>query len=390
MTLRIAYLLRNLSRNPLRTLLTLAAVAMPVMILVLSTAVISGINRFLDNSVKQLRLVVTQKASIANPLPLGHRLKIESLDPERKDLVAVCGMRYLGGTVEGVQQPLSTLAVEHDTFPLVYPEQLATPEEREAWFRDRQALVAGRSTAAQMGWRVGDKVTIRASVPPYTPMEFRVISTAPQAADDITLFCRLDYVQEEIRRADMLPDIVSLFFVKCGSDAALDRLRVAIDQLFAGSVDETLTQHEKAFMSEFIRQQFDLPTNLSILSAVTIFVAVMAAMNTMGMNFRDRLSEFATLKSLGFRSRWVFALMQTESVLLCALGGLIGAGAPYIAFTYTPLRNYKLPVIQALEIAPQVCLYGILISVAIGVVAAAPPALAAARTRVVDAFRVLE
>lgn len=390
MILRLSYLFRNLSRNPLRTILTLAAVAMPVMILVLSTAVISGINRFLDNSVKQLRLVVTQKASIANPLPLGHRAKIEAIDPDRADLVAVCGMRYLGGAVDGVQHPLSTLAVEPDTFPLVYPEHLTTPGEKEAWDRDRQALIVGRSTAAQMGWKVGDKVTIRASVPPYTAMDFHVISTATQAVDDVTLFCRLDYLQEEVRRTDMVPDIVSLFFIKCKSDGGLDRMRSAIDKQFAGSVDETLTQHEKAFMSEFIRQQFDLPTNLSILSAVTIFVAVMAAMNTMGMNFRDRLSEFATLKSLGFRSRWVFALMQTESVLLCTLGGVIGAGSPFIAFTYTPLKNYKLPVIQSLEIAPIVCVYGILISIAIGIVAAGPPSLAAARTRVVDAFRTLE
>lgn len=388
--LRLSYLIRNLSRNPLRTALTLAAVAMPVMILVLSAGVISGINRFLDNSVKQLRLVVTQKASIANPLPLGHRAKIESLDPDHKDLVAVCGMRYLGGAVDGVQHPLSTLAVEQDTFPLVYPEQLVSAEEKEAWFRDRQAIVVGRSTAAQMGWKVGDKITIRASVPPYTAMDYHVVSTAPQAVDDVTLFCRLDYLQEEVRRTGMVPDIVSLFFLKCKSEAGIDRMKSEIDKLFAGSVDETLTQHEKAFMSEFIRQQFDLPTNLTILSAVTIFVAVMAAMNTMGMNFRDRLSEFATLKSLGFRSRWVFALMQTESVLLCALGGLIGAGAPYIAFTYTVLKNYKLPVIQSLEIEPQVCMYGVLISIAIGIVAAAPPSVAAARTRVVDAFRTLE
>ena len=80
--LRLIYLYRNLTRNPLRTLLTCAAVALPIMIFVLSMAVVDGVERFLDNSAKQFRLAVTHKSSIVNPLPAGYRAKIESLDPD--------------------------------------------------------------------------------------------------------------------------------------------------------------------------------------------------------------------------------------------------------------------------------------------------------------------
>ena len=41
-----------------------AAVALPIMIYVLSTAVIDGLHQYLDNAAKQLRLVVIHKASI--------------------------------------------------------------------------------------------------------------------------------------------------------------------------------------------------------------------------------------------------------------------------------------------------------------------------------------
>ena len=95
--LRLVYLLRNLGRNPMRTVLTCVAVALPVMIYVLSTAVITGFEGFLENATRQLRLVVTHKASLVNPLPAGYRAKIESLDPTKKGLVSVCGMRFLGG-----------------------------------------------------------------------------------------------------------------------------------------------------------------------------------------------------------------------------------------------------------------------------------------------------
>ncbi len=388
--LRLIYLYRNLTRNLRRTVLTLAAVGLPITIYVLSMAVIDGIDRYLDNSAKQLRLAVTQKASIVNPLPAGYRAKIESLDPTRTRLISVCGVRWLGGKVENDPDPLSTVAVDHDTFVQTFPECNLTQAEFDAWLRDRRALIVGRSTARQFGWKVGDRVTIRPSVPPYQPMEFMIVSTGENAIDPITNYCRRDYVEELIKGTGWLEDWVSFFFVKCATKRDLDHYRAAIDELFARTLDETKTQDEKVFLNELISQMFDLPTNLTILAAVTVFVAVMAAANTMSMNFRDRMNELAILKSLGFRSALVFALIQTESLAICALGGVLGAGIPYVAFTHTPLRNYTIPLIQALEIYPVVCAQGVLIAVVVGVIAAALPSWSALRMTVVSALRNLE
>ncbi|HQA43358.1 MAG TPA: hypothetical protein PK579_02265, partial [Phycisphaerae bacterium] len=155
--LRLTYLYRNLTRNRLRTGLTLAAVALPIMIYVLSMAVVDGVERFLENSAKQLRLAVTQKASIVNPLPAGHRPKIEALDPTRTRLISVCGLRWIGGKIERDPRPLSTLGVDHDTFAATFPDYRLTPEELDVWARDRRALIAGRATARQFGWKVGDR-----------------------------------------------------------------------------------------------------------------------------------------------------------------------------------------------------------------------------------------
>lgn len=388
--LQIEYLLRNLSRNPLRTVLTGAAVAFPVAIFVLSVAVIDGINRFLDNSAAQLRLAVTHKTSIVNPLPSGHRTRIESLDPSRQRLIAVCGMRFIGGRVENDPRPLSTLAVDHDTFPVAFPEYLTDPAEREQWDRDRRAIILGPFTARQFGWKVGDIITIRPSLPPYSPMEFKVVSTAEGAADPVTNWCRLDYLREQLASFGFGEDWVSFIFIKCASRQDLELFRTAVDRMFAGSPDETFTQDEKAFMNQFITQQFNLPRNLSVLAAVTIFVAVMAAANTMNMNFRDRLSEFATLKALGFGGPVVCGLIQVESLLVCLLGGLIGALGPFIAFTWTPLRDFTVPLIQSLEIRPEVCGRALLMAVAIAILAALAPSWMALRLRVVSAMRSLE
>jgi len=388
--LRLIYLYRNLTRNTRRTLLTCAAVALPIMVYVLSTAVVDGVNRFLDNSVRQLRLAVTHKTSIINPLPEGHRAKIESLDLTRRRLVAVCGVRWIGGQRPDDPTPLSTVCIDHDTLAACFPDHHLSREELEAWNRDKQAILLGRGTAADLGWKVGDRITILPSVPPFAPMEFHVVSTLPRAEDNVTNWCRRDYFEEEIKKAQAPEGLVTFFFVKCASKADLDYFRTEIDRLFAGSLDETKCQDEKTFMNEFIAQQFDLPRNLTILSLLTVFVAVMAAMNTMSMNFRDRLNEVATLRSLGFGGSFAFGLIQAESLLICVVGGSAGALVPYVAFTHTPLGGVTVPLIQTLEIPPATCGKAIIIALIIGLLAALWPSWLAVRMNVVRALRNLE
>ena len=392
MHLRLIYLYRNLTRNKQRTLLTCAAVALPMVIYVLSTSVVSGVDAFLDNSARQLRLAVTHKASIINPLPEGYAMKIRSLDPSGARLRAVCGMRWIGGQVENKTEPLSTVAVDADEFLIAYEVFQLTGDVQAAWLRGRQAIIVGRGTSAQFGWKVGDRITIRSSVPPYTPLEFHVVSTAERATDAVTNWCHRTYYEEDMKKniPEAPQGFVSFFFVKCASKADLDFFRAEIDKMFARTLDETKTQDEKAFMNEYITQQFNLPRNLTILSIVTVFVAVMAATNTMSMNFRDRFNEYATLKALGFGGGYVFTLIQTESLGLCLVGGIFGALAPYVAFMHTPLARVSVPVIQHLEIQPIVCVHAVLIAALIGLVAAIWPSILALRMKVVTALRNLE
>jgi putative ABC transport system permease protein len=388
--IRTVYLYRNLTRNVRRTILTCLAVALPIVIFVLSVAVIDAIEAYFENSVKQLRLVVMHKASMVADLPSGYRTKIEAMDPGRMRLRSVCAIDWIGGKVEGNPQQLSTLGADVDTFVATFPEYDLAQDEIDAWLRDRQAIIVGRATAEQFGWKKGDRVTIRPSLPPYSPMEFRIVSTAPNAQDPVTNWFRRDYLQEKRKEAGFPEGYTGFFFIKCATQTDLDYFRTAIDELFARSPDETRTQDEKTFMNEFITQQFNLPRNLAILASVTVFVAVMAAANTMAMNFRDRSNEVAVLKSLGFSGGLILAQVLAESLLLCGVGGLGGAFVPWFAFMHTPLRNVTIPIIMHLDISLVVCAQALLISLGIGVVAAVWPSWLALRMKVVSALRNLE
>ncbi len=384
------YLYRSLFRNPLRTVLTAAAIALPMAIFVLSTAVVAGLERCLDNAAKQLRLVVAHRSSLANPLPSGYRAKIESLDPTKTRLISVCGVRYIGGRVEPDLRPLPTLAADADNFVATFPEYQLSPEETNAWNRDRQAIVVGPGSGLLFGWKAGDRVTIQPSVPPFMPMHLHVVCRAKHSRDPITNWCRRDYFDAELAAYGDLGSFVNFFFVKCATEADVAYFRGAIDDLFASSLDPTRTLDDRSFINEFLTQQLDLPRNLSLLGVLAVFVALMAAANTLKMNFRERIPELATLKALGFSGGVLWRLTQLESVLISLAGGTVGALVPYIAFTHTPLASVPVPLIQQLQIQPSVCAEAIGVSVLVGMAAAQWAASPAVRMRASDGLRSLE
>src|SRR3990172_6904103 len=113
-------LMQNLKRNPLRTMLTAAAFALPMAVFVAAISLVVVLMNVAAHNEQELRLGVRQKTSLTNLLPEGMRRKIEALDPDRKQLRAVCGMRWFGGRVPDTQNTLTSLAADADTFPVVY------------------------------------------------------------------------------------------------------------------------------------------------------------------------------------------------------------------------------------------------------------------------------
>jgi putative ABC transport system permease protein len=107
--------------------------------------------------------------------------------------------------------------------------------------------------------------------------------------------------------------------------------------------------------------------------------------NTMGMAVRDRAGQLAVMKCLGFPSRYLLALILTEGGLLTLVGGAIGTGATYALFArgfglgFGPLSRFHVSAADVLT--------GIGLSVAIGLVAAAVPAITASRVAPVLTLR---
>jgi putative ABC transport system permease protein len=116
-----------------------------------------------------------------------------------------------------------------------------------------------------------------------------------------------------------------------------------------------------------------------------IILAVMA--NTMAMTARERLSEYATLKVLGFSPVYIAALIVGESVAISAIGAAIGIAATFpVSDWFAAKVGTLFPVFK---VSGETVMLQILCALGVGMIAAAVPGRRAATVKIVEGLRAI-
>jgi putative ABC transport system permease protein len=110
----------------------------------------------------------------------------------------------------------------------------------------------------------------------------------------------------------------------------------------------------------------------------------------MSMAVRERRTEIAVLKTLGFSGGLVMNLVIVEALALGVIGGLVGIGLAQAAVGYMtqlPFMGLMLGNVAGLSVSPFVALITFGIAVGLGGAAGFMPALGAYRARITDMLR---
>ena len=166
----------------------------------------------------------------------------------------------------------------------------------------------------------------------------------------------------------------------------------AIDALFQNSSAQTHTETEKAFMASFISMAGNLALLLNGIGLAVSFTILLVTANTMSMAVRERRTEIAVLKTLGFSSAQVMGLIVAEALTLGLLGGGLGiGGSKMVMWTLTTvpgIRDMLLGLgLTSLGLKPMVALFGLGVSLLLGFAAGFTPAWGAYRARITDMLR---
>ena len=135
---------------------------------------------------------------------------------------------------------------------------------------------------------------------------------------------------------------------------------------------------------EFQRFSADLDIFLLVLTSIGITIAVLSIINTMLMSVTERFIEFGILKANGWTNRNVLLLITFESALLGLSGGLLGASLGWIATLFVNANwNDRIN----LHASPQLLIFAVVFSTALGILGGLYPAVWASRMMPMDAIR---
>jgi putative ABC transport system permease protein len=375
---------KNMWRKPVRTSLLLISILIAFLIFSVMLSFNAAFTNFrsLPN-----RMVTLSKINFTEPLPIAHFDRISHMD----GVLAATHMNWFGGYFREPRNFLPVFAIDPPSYFRVYSEDLQIPASvRDAFFRERTAMLVAEPVARQWGWRVGQRIPINSNI--FTnnttgnhTWEFTLVGTIPTpegSSQTGSVLIHYDYFNETITfgrdRVGWVPFLTS-------SAQLNDRVSHAIDTRFANSADETSTSDEATFNKAFTEQIGPIALIVTLVVSAAFVAILLIVGTTMALAVRERTKEVGVMKTLGFSSGRILRMVLGESLLLAFIGAALGmaAGAGLLVLLAQMSGGNGPPIHFAwATILP----FGALIALALGLITGLPPALGAYRMRVVDAF----
>jgi putative ABC transport system permease protein len=329
------------------------------------------------------RLMMLHKVGFLMLLPQAYTTRIESIP----GVQIATHQTWFGGIYQDPSNFFGQFVVEPEKFMKAYPEYKISPEHIKAWLDDRQGALVGEDLMKRFNWQVGQRIPLNATM--WRPKggglawEFNISGTytGEDAVDKTQFFFRYDYFDENRNGAHGL---VGWYVIKIDDAGKAAEMSRRIDDQFVNSSAETRTATEKQFVQGFAKQVGDIGTIMVAIATAVLFNMLLVAASTMTRSIRERTSELAVLKTLGFANGTILTLVLVESLFVVLVGGGLGLGLAWLFVQGGDPTNGFLPIFA---LPPANIIAGIGLMVALGLLAGLLPAVGAVRLRITDALR---
>ncbi len=374
---------KNVWRKKIRTSLTILSVFVAFLLFALLSALGFAFRGGVDVTDAE-RLVVIHKVSLINPLPMSYLNRIAATD----GVGSVTHATWFGGYYQDQRNQFAQFVVDPQAYFDMYPELIIPPEQLDAFKRNRTGAVVGQELAKQFGWEVGDRIPIQATIWSRTDGERTwefdlegIFSTDdPRGATAYMLF-QYDFLEEA--RA-FGKGTTGWYILRVDNGADPVQVAKSIDLLFANSPSETRTSTEAAFAQSFTKQFGNIALIVMLILGAVFFTLLLVSGNTMSQSVRERISELAVLKTLGFGDRSVMAIVLAESIVIMLIGGLLGLGLGWIIVQ--GLAKELGAFLPGIFLSPGALATAVGLMVGSGILAGIFPAVKAMRLSIIDAL----
>lgn len=379
----IKLLFKNAFRHKLRTFLTILGMAIAILAFGLLRTVVDAWYAGVEASAAN-RLVTRNAISLVFSLPISYKDKIHQVEGVKE----VSWGNWFGGIYIDEKNFFANFCMDLKTDLDLYPEIIVEPDQKAALLRDRKAAVVGRKLAERFGWKIGDQITLKGTIfPGNWDFVIRAIYRGrDKSVDESQMIFHWDYLNETLKKTiPRRADQVGFFIMSISNPDQAAEVSLAVDRLFKNSLAETLTETEKAFQLGFVSMSDAIIIAIQLVSFVIIIIIMAVVANTMAMTARERIGEYAILKTLGFGGWHIAALIFGESLVITGIGCILGIAATYpAAEAFREALGQFFPIFNVSNLTIYM---DIAAAIIVGIIAAIAPTVRAINIRIADGLR---
>lgn len=367
----------GLWRKKTRTVFTMLSIVVAFLLF----GLLQGLNQGFKLAIQDLnidRLYVQPR--VTDGMPISYINRIRTVE----GVAAVSHWNYFGGYYQTAENAIPAFATDVAELFKVYDEMPIKPEYLEAMQRTRTGALVSEALAKKYNWKVGDRIPLGTSI--WTTKDgsstwyFDLVGTFD--ASDFgggfpSFYLNYSYFNEAAAFGN---DVVHIAIVRINDPHQAVQVSNAIDALFENSSTETRTQTESAMMQSALKQIGDINFIANAIVGAVLFTLLFLTANTMMQSVRERTSELAVLKTVGFSDSKVLTLVLIESLLLCLFAAGIGL---FLASAAFPVMK---PIFGDFQMPLLVVGMGAGMAVVLSLISGLPPALRAGRLNIVDAL----
>ncbi|AMV24409.1 putative ABC transporter permease YknZ [Gemmata sp. SH-PL17] len=382
----VTFILKNLTRRPIRTALTVLGLAVTVGSMIAFLAVSHNVKESAERAVRGFDLQVMQagKSSGLNSdfseYFVEAARKLPEVSQVAEGVADMADMTRDGGAVDAVL----IFGWRADNFAF---DELKFTSGRKFEAGEHHKVMLGNMLADNLGKKVGDKLVLGGDT--KNPYEVIGIYESPHIFERGGAIVPYKDAQVITGKRDRVTGF-SVRVRKAGAQATPAEVEAARKKIEAlEDPNDTTARLTAQTPEDFVKslQQLKLMRAVSwLISAIALAIGVISMLNTMAMSVLERTQEIGILRAVGWPPRRVIGMVLGEAVLIAtaaAAGGTLIALLGMQVLTLSPKVNGFIEP----NVAPMVVVQGALITVFIGVIGGAYPAFRASRMLPTEALR---
>jgi putative ABC transport system permease protein len=368
--------LRNMLRQRRRTILTALTFAVAVFLYTVLVAVPVSMDRIAADAAKGLRLITIAHNSYRLPAKYCNEIK------KMRHVVACAPELQFTTIYRDPRDFITTFGVTQDIFSVTGDNDFQVPPEtRAVMASDRRFCSVGTVLMHEHGWKIGQQIVLRSPDNDKLRLTLIPMLELPSVLTSRTLLFDRRVLDDAVKDAFGVDttDRASFLTTKVDRAEDMDQVIAEIDENFHNSDAETETTEESDALASVVTGIGDIKTIMYSLCIVVLVTVLLIAANSMAMMVRDRVTEVAVMRALGFGRIHVVTLLLAEAAFIGLAGAVVGAGAALWIFHRGISLGTLTGAMGYMAVTPDTAALAVLMALGVSILSALLPVARAAQ-----------